>query len=79
MRLAWLDHLAQSFSHAVGIDLGTANTLVYVKGRGIVIAEPTIVAINRKTDRIVAIGNWPLPGTAIEVELVRMDRLRCVM
>ena len=57
MRLAWLDHLYESFSHAVGIDLGTANTLIYVKGRGIIISEPTIVAINRKTDRIVAVGN----------------------
>jgi len=74
MRLAWLDHLAQSFSHAVGIDLGTANTLVYVKGRGIVIAEPTIVAINRKTDRIVAIGNdakQMLGRTPAHIEIIR--------
>lgn len=41
----------------IGIDLGTANTLVYVKGRGIVINEPSVVAINQKTGQILAIGN----------------------
>lgn len=45
------------FSDDIGIDLGTANTLVYVKGQGIVINEPTIVAINEKTGRVVAIGS----------------------
>lgn len=44
------------FSHDVGIDLGTANTLVYVRGRGIVIREPSVVAINKKTKEILAIG-----------------------
>ncbi len=44
------------FSKDVGIDLGTANTLVYVKGRGIVINEPSVVAINQKTGQILAIG-----------------------
>lgn len=44
------------FSHDIGIDLGTANTLVYVAGRGIVINEPSIVAINQKTERVVALG-----------------------
>lgn len=43
-------------SHDVGIDLGTANTLVYVKGKGIVINEPSVVALNKKTGRILAIG-----------------------
>ena len=38
-----------AFSHDIGIDLGTANTLVYVKGKGIVINEPSTVAINQKT------------------------------
>ncbi len=45
------------FSNDIGIDLGTANTLVYVKGRGIVMNEPSVVAVNQKTGRIVAIGN----------------------
>lgn len=44
------------FSHDIGIDLGTANTLVYVKGKGIVINEPSVVAINTRTKQILAIG-----------------------
>jgi len=44
------------FSKDIGIDLGTANTLVYVKGKGIVINEPSVVAINQKTGQILAIG-----------------------
>lgn len=43
-------------SHDIGIDLGTANTLVYVKGRGVVINEPSIVAVNQKTGQVVAVG-----------------------
>jgi rod shape-determining protein MreB len=46
-----------SVSTDLAIDLGTANTLVYVKGKGIVLNEPTIVAINNKTGQIVAVGN----------------------
>ena len=41
----------------IGIDLGTANTLVYVKDRGIVINEPSVVAVNTKTEQILAVGN----------------------
>jgi len=44
------------FSNDIGIDLGTANTLVYLRGHGIVINEPSVVALNQKTGRIVAIG-----------------------
>jgi rod shape-determining protein MreB len=40
----------------IGIDLGTANTLVYVRGKGIIINEPSIVAVNQKTGQILAIG-----------------------
>ncbi len=43
-------------SDDIGIDLGTANTLVYVRGRGIVINEPSIVALNSKTGQVVAVG-----------------------
>lgn len=43
-------------SHDIGIDLGTANTLVYVRGKGIVITEPSVVAINKKTREILAVG-----------------------
>lgn len=45
------------FSKDIGIDLGTANTLVYVRSKGIVINEPSIVALNQKTGKILAIGS----------------------
>lgn len=44
------------FSHDIGIDLGTSNTLIYVRGKGIVIREPSVVAIHKKSKKIVAIG-----------------------
>ena len=43
-------------SMSVGIDLGTANILVYVKGKGIVLREPSVVAVDKDTDKILAIG-----------------------
>jgi len=51
------DKLFGKFSKDIGIDLGTANTLVYVKDKGIVINEPSVVAINLKNDLILAVGN----------------------
>jgi len=51
-----LNKIFGHFSKDIGIDLGTANTLVYVKGRGIIINEPSVVAINQKTGQILAIG-----------------------
>lgn len=45
------------FSKDIGIDLGTANTLVYVKGKGIVIREPSVVAVDIRTDDVLAVGN----------------------
>jgi len=47
----------EKFSNDIGIDLGTANTLVYVRGVGIVINEPSVVAVNHKTRRVVAVGS----------------------
>lgn len=44
------------FSNDIGIDLGTANTLVYVRGKGIVLNEPSVVAVNQKTGQVVAVG-----------------------
>ena len=44
------------FSRDLGIDLGTANTLVYVRGKGIVISEPSVVAIDAKTRRAITVG-----------------------
>ncbi len=52
-----LSRLLGSFSHDIGIDLGTCNTLVYVKGKGIVAKESSVVAINTKTKQILAIGD----------------------
>lgn len=51
------DKLFGYFSHDIGVDLGTANTLVYVKGRGIVINEPSVVAMNTKTRQVLAVGD----------------------
>ena len=53
---AFREWLFGFISNDIGIDLGTANTLVHVKGRGIVINEPSIVAINQKTGQVVAVG-----------------------
>jgi len=44
------------FSNDLAIDLGTANTLVYLKGKGIVINEPSVVAIDKKTSKVLAVG-----------------------
>ena len=54
-----LDGILGWFSNDLAIDLGTANTLVYVKGRGIVVSEPSVVAVSkdgRGPDRVVAVG-----------------------
>src|SRR5438105_5891961 len=51
-----LNALFGLLSRDIGIDLGTANTLVLVRGKGIVINEPSVVAINRKTKKVLAIG-----------------------
>ncbi len=45
------------FSNDMGIDLGTANTLIYVKGEGVVLCEPSVVAIEKDTNRVVAVGD----------------------
>lgn len=51
-----LNSLLGAFSRDLGIDLGTANTLVHVRGRGIVISEPSVVAIDKKTKEVKAVG-----------------------
>jgi len=53
----FLKRFHNTFSNDIGIDLGTANTLVYLRGRGIVITEPSVVAVNQKTGRVVAVGS----------------------
>src|SRR5437762_3063039 len=56
--MAWnpLNALLGLFSRDIGIDLGTANTLVLVRGKGVVINEPSVVAMNPKTKRVLAVG-----------------------
>jgi len=56
MKFPGIENLRRLFSHDIGIDLGTANTLVYLRGSGIVVNEPSVVAINQKTGQVVAIG-----------------------
>jgi len=51
-----IDAFFGAFSRDIGMDLGTANTLVHVRGRGIVISEPSIVAVDTKTRKIIEIG-----------------------
>lgn len=72
-----LDSLFSFFSHDIGIDLGTANTLVWVKGKGIMIREPSIIAIHRKSKKMIAIGSeakkmmGKTPGTITTVRPLR--------
>ena len=51
-KMPWMGFLTND----IAIDLGTANTLVYVKGQGIVLNEPSVVAIDKRTDKVLAIG-----------------------
>lgn len=44
------------FSKEIGIDLGTANTLVYIKGKGVILREPSVVAVNNHTGQVLAVG-----------------------
>ncbi len=52
-----IDSVYNMFSNDMGIDLGTANTLVYVKGQGIVLAEPSVVAVQSSTGKVLAVGH----------------------
>ena len=51
-----LNSLLSRFRKELGIDMGTANTLIYVKGRGVVINEPSVVAVNTRTEQLLAVG-----------------------
>jgi len=67
----------KNLSTDIGIDLGTCNTLIYVKGRGIVCSEPSVVAVERGTKRVVAVGAdakrmlWKTPGDIIAIRPLR--------
>lgn len=52
-----LNKLLSHFSYDIGIDLGTANTLVYVKSKGILIREPSVVTVHKKTKDVLAVGS----------------------
>jgi rod shape-determining protein MreB len=70
-------NLFEAFSTDIGIDLGTCNTLVHVKGKGIVLSEPSVVAVERGTKRVVAVGTeakkmlWKTPGDIIAIRPMR--------
>lgn len=51
-----VDQVLGVFSNDIGIDLGTATTLVYVKGQGVVLCEPSVVAVDRNTNQVIAVG-----------------------
>ncbi|MDR0561633.1 MAG: rod shape-determining protein [Spirochaetaceae bacterium] len=61
----------------IGIDLGTCNTLIYIQGKGIVLNEPSVVAVERGTKRVVAVGAdakrmlWKTPGNIIAIRPMR--------
>ena len=62
------------FSNDIGIDLGTANTLVYVRDKGVVLREPSVVAINKETKEVIAVGDEAkrmLGRTPMNIEALR--------
>ena len=70
----FLDQLMGVFSNDVAIDLGTANTLVYLRGKGIVLNEPSVVAVDRTTNKVIAVGKEAksmLGRTPDEIHAVR--------
>ncbi len=72
-----LNRLWGFFSNDMGIDLGTANTVVYVKGKGIVLTEPSVVAIQKDTNKILAVGEEAkrmlgrTPGSIVAIRPLR--------
>jgi rod shape-determining protein MreB len=69
-----IDYIFGLLSHDIGIDLGTANTLVHVKGKGVVIREPSVVARHKKTKQVIAIGEEAkkmLGRTPATIEAIR--------
>ena len=59
-----------SFTEEVGIDLGTANVLIYVDGKGIVLQEPSVVAVNKDTKEILAIGSEAVSYTHLTLPTI---------
>ncbi len=70
----FLDSILGYFTNDISIDLGTANTLIYIKGRGIVLNEPSVAAIDKGTGKVVAVGTEAkamLGRTPGEIEAIR--------
>jgi len=71
------DMVLGKFSHDLGIDLGTANTVVFARGKGIVLREPSVVAIDKDTNKVLAVGSEAkqmlgrTPGSIIAVRPLR--------
>lgn len=69
--------ISNAFTSDIGMDLGTCNTLLYVRGKGIVVSEPSVVAIERGTKRVVSVGTdakkmlWKTPGDIIAIRPLR--------
>ncbi len=69
--------LTNAFTLDIGIDLGTCNTLVYIQGKGVVISEPSVVAVERGTKKVVSVGSdakkmlWKTPGDIIAIRPLR--------
>jgi rod shape-determining protein MreB len=74
--MAW-EGLYEAFSTDLGIDLGTCSTLVHVRGKGIVLCEPSVVAMERGTKKVVAVGTeakkmlWKTPGDIMAIRPLR--------
>lgn len=52
-----IDNILGHFSQDLGVDLGTANTLIFVRGKGVVVREPSILVLHKKSKKVIAIGN----------------------
>lgn len=74
MRSNWAHRLLSGVTRDIGIDLGTANTLVYVAGKGIVLREPSVIAITRDDGRVLAVGaeaRQMIGKTPAHIEVIR--------
>ena len=77
------DSLYSMFSNDMGIDLGTANTLVHVKGQGIVLSEPSVVAVQTSTGKVLAVGHEAkrmlgrTPGDIVAIRPMKIGRASC--
>ena len=79
--MSFFDKVSDYFANDIAIDLGTANTLVYVKGRGVILNEPSVVAVQKNyrgmQNRVLAVGNQAkdmlgrTPGSIIAIRPIK--------